>query len=134
MKNLDLFDGADYRDAMVFAQSEYLEMAEEPIADPITGATIELATTAGLLKGQKLAAAGKDTRDRRADQRSGHCQRYFRGDHYGHAGACAKATRANRFRSTPTWRRRPTVRASKNCSAPATPVQSSKAFRCASRR
>ena len=59
-ENLDLFDGADYRDAMVFAQSEYLEMAEEPIADPITGATIELATTAGLLKGQKLAASGKD--------------------------------------------------------------------------
>lgn len=61
-ENLDLFDGADYRDAMVFAQSEYLAMAEEPIADPITGAQVELAIpAAGLTKGQRLAAAGKDS-------------------------------------------------------------------------
>ena len=47
---------------MVFAQSEYLAMAEEPIADPITGAQVELAIpAAGLTKGQRLAAAGKDS-------------------------------------------------------------------------
>src|SRR6185436_2777077 len=61
-ENLDLFDDADYRDAMVFAQSEYLEIAEEPIADPITGAQVELAiSSAGLIKGQRLAASGKDS-------------------------------------------------------------------------
>ena len=61
-ENLDLFDGADYRDTMVFGQSEFLEMAEEPIVEPITGASIELAKIPeGLVKGQVLAASGIDS-------------------------------------------------------------------------
>jgi hypothetical protein len=61
-ENLDLFDGADYRDTMVFAQSQFLEMAEEPITDPIAGGTIELEKIpVGLVKGQMLAASGKDS-------------------------------------------------------------------------
>ena len=61
-ENLTLFDGADYRDTMVFAQSEFLDMAEEPIEDAITGAVIELASSAAtLVPGQQLAAAGKDS-------------------------------------------------------------------------
>ncbi len=61
-ENLTLFDSADYRDTMVFAQSEFLEMAEEPIDDPISGAVIELGNDAGsLVPGQQLAASGKDS-------------------------------------------------------------------------
>jgi hypothetical protein len=60
-ENLSLFDGADYRDTMVFAQSEFLEMAEEPIDQPIIGAGVELASdVASLVPGQQLAASGKD--------------------------------------------------------------------------
>ena len=61
-ENLDLFDGADYRDTMVFAQSEFLETAEQPIEDPITGASIELEDSAhGLTPGRQLAVSGKDS-------------------------------------------------------------------------
>jgi len=61
-ENLDLFDGADYRDTMVFAQSELLEMAEVPIEDVITGAAIELGKIPdGLVAGQQLVATGKDS-------------------------------------------------------------------------
>jgi uncharacterized phage protein gp47/JayE len=68
-ENLSLFQSA-YRDTMVFAQSELLEIAESPFFDagtkellpPVTGATIPLAKTPpGLTKGQWLAASGKDT-------------------------------------------------------------------------
>src|SRR6266550_2662968 len=68
-ENLPLFQSA-YRDTMVFAQSELLEIAESPFFDPgtkellppVTGATIPLAKTPpGLTKGQWLAASGKDT-------------------------------------------------------------------------
>src|SRR5205823_14577 len=41
-ENLDLFRN-HYREAMVFAQSELLEIAQAPIGTPITGATIQLA-------------------------------------------------------------------------------------------
>jgi predicted phage baseplate assembly protein len=59
-ENLALFDGADYRDTMVFAQSELLEMAEEPIDDAISGAAIELEQSADdLVAGQQLVATGK---------------------------------------------------------------------------
>jgi len=61
-ENLTLFDGADYRDTMVFAQSELLEMAEEPIDDVITGAAVELEQSADdLVAGQQLVATGKDS-------------------------------------------------------------------------
>lgn len=61
-ENLDLFDGSDYRDTMVFAQSEFLEMAEQPIEDPVTGATVELENSAhGLTPGRQLAVSGKDS-------------------------------------------------------------------------
>ncbi len=61
-ENLNLFDGADYRDTMVFAQSEFLEMAEEPIEDAIGGAAIELGKIPdGLVAGQQLVATGKDS-------------------------------------------------------------------------
>jgi predicted phage baseplate assembly protein len=59
-ENLDLFRN-HYRDTMVFAQSELLEIAEAPITTPITGATIQLAQApSGLIKGQRLIASGKD--------------------------------------------------------------------------
>ncbi|HUI06054.1 MAG TPA: putative baseplate assembly protein [Verrucomicrobiae bacterium] len=67
-ENLDKFQ-AHYRDTMVFAQSEPLDLAEAPLVDettgkliPITGATIPLAQPpTGLVKGQWLAASGKDS-------------------------------------------------------------------------
>ncbi len=68
-ENLSLFQTA-YRDTMVFAQSELLEIAESPFFDPgtkellppVTGATIPLVKApTGLTKGQWLAASGKDT-------------------------------------------------------------------------
>jgi hypothetical protein len=61
-ENLKLFQTTSYRDTMVFAQSELLEIAEAPIVTPITGATIQLAQALlGLLKGQRLVASGKDS-------------------------------------------------------------------------
>ena len=60
-ENVTLFDGADYRDTMVFAQSELLEMAEEPINEAIGGAIVELdKDPGGVVPGQQLAASGKD--------------------------------------------------------------------------
>ncbi len=60
-EHLDLFDGSSYRDTLVFAQSELLEIAEFPIAAPITGAKVKLAKVAdGINIGQLLAASGKD--------------------------------------------------------------------------
>lgn len=61
-EHLDLFDQGDYRDTMVFAQSEFLEMAEVPIENAITGAAIELGKIpTDLVIGQQLAATGKDS-------------------------------------------------------------------------
>ncbi len=61
-ENLNLFQGAGYRDTMVFAQSELLEIAAQPITTPITGATVALAQMpSGLVKGQWLVASGKDS-------------------------------------------------------------------------
>jgi uncharacterized phage protein gp47/JayE len=61
-ENLNLFQTTSYRDTTVFAQSELLDIAEAPITTPITGATISLAQApAGLVKGQCLAASGKDS-------------------------------------------------------------------------
>jgi predicted phage baseplate assembly protein len=58
---LDDFKSA-YRDTMVFAQSELLEISEAPITTPITGATIPLAQPPlGLVIGQWLVASGKDS-------------------------------------------------------------------------
>lgn len=60
-ENLDQFQN-HYRDTMVFAQSEFLDTAEQPITAPITGATIQLAQApADLVKGQWLVASGKDS-------------------------------------------------------------------------
>jgi hypothetical protein len=60
-ENLDQFR-KNYRDTMVFAQSELLEMAEAPITTPVTGATIPLAQTpSGLVKGKWVIASGKDS-------------------------------------------------------------------------
>lgn len=61
-ENLSLFQGDNYRGTMVFAQSELLEMAEEPLTAPITGPTVALAQApSGLNKGQWLAASGNDS-------------------------------------------------------------------------
>jgi predicted phage baseplate assembly protein len=60
-ENLDKFQN-NYRETMVFAQSELLEIAQAPIETPITGATIQLAQAPlGLVKGQRLIASGKDS-------------------------------------------------------------------------
>lgn len=60
-ENLPLFQNR-YRDTMVFAQSELLEIATAPITNPVTGATIPLAQApAGLTKGQRLIASGRDS-------------------------------------------------------------------------
>ena len=61
-ENLTLFQGAHYREAMVFAQSEPLELAEEPIRTAITGRSVALATKVnGLAKGRVVVALGKDS-------------------------------------------------------------------------
>ncbi len=60
--NLSSFGGGNLRGTMVFAQSEFLDMAEQPISDPISGPTVLLAQNpGGLVKGQWLAASGKDS-------------------------------------------------------------------------
>ena len=60
--NLSSFGGGNLRRTMVFAQSEFLDMAEQPITDPISGRTVLLAQNpGGLVKGQWLAASGKDS-------------------------------------------------------------------------
>jgi hypothetical protein len=69
-ENLNLFQTTSYRDTMVFAQSELLEIAESPYFDPkthdllppVSGATIPLAQApSGLVKGQRLVASGRDS-------------------------------------------------------------------------
>jgi len=61
-ENLPLFQSSNYRETMVFAQSELLEIAEGPITSPVTGATIPLARApSGLVKGQRIVASGKDS-------------------------------------------------------------------------
>ena len=61
-ENLPLFQRSNYRETMVFAQSELLEIAEAPITAPVTGATIPLARApSGLVKGQRIVASGKDS-------------------------------------------------------------------------
>jgi hypothetical protein len=61
-ENLNLYQGAGYRDTMVFAQSEHFEMAEQPITTPITGPIITLAQApSDFMKGQWLVASGKDS-------------------------------------------------------------------------
>ncbi|HUL53043.1 MAG TPA: putative baseplate assembly protein [Opitutaceae bacterium] len=61
-ENLASFGGANLRGTMVFAQSEFLEMAESPITGAITGATVALAPApTGLVKGQWLVASGQDS-------------------------------------------------------------------------
>src|ERR1019366_4849755 len=50
------------RNTAVFAQSELVELAEQPLTEPITGAQIPLAQApSGLVKGQWLVASGKDS-------------------------------------------------------------------------
>src|SRR4029077_19536663 len=52
----------DRRNTLVFAQSELLEIADAPITTVVTGTTIPLAQPpSGLVKGQWLAASGKDS-------------------------------------------------------------------------
>jgi hypothetical protein len=61
-ENLPLFQRSNYRETMVFAQSELLEIAEAPITSPVTGTTIQLARApSGLVKGQRIVASGKDS-------------------------------------------------------------------------
>ena len=51
----------ELRTTTVFAQSELLELTEQPIADAVTGATVALAQMpTGLVKGQWLVASGND--------------------------------------------------------------------------
>src|SRR5262249_4021552 len=52
----------DLRNTLVFAQNEALEMSEQPVTAPVTGATIDLAQpSAGLVVGQWLVASGTDS-------------------------------------------------------------------------
>ena len=61
-EHLDYFDQSSYRDTLVFAQSELLEIAEFPLTGPITGTTVKLAEVPdGIKVGQLLAASGKDS-------------------------------------------------------------------------
>ncbi len=61
-ENLAGFGAANLRETMVFAQSEFLDMAEQPLTAAVTGATIPLARApSGLVKGQWLVASGKDS-------------------------------------------------------------------------
>ena len=60
-EHLDAFDGSSYRDTLVFAQSELLEIAEFPLTEAISGTNVKLAAAPdGLEIGQALAASGKD--------------------------------------------------------------------------
>lgn len=59
--NLGKFDGVNYRSVAVFGQSEMLEIADEPLTVPITGAQIILfEPPRDLKKGQLLVASGHD--------------------------------------------------------------------------
>jgi predicted phage baseplate assembly protein len=60
-ENLTLFQAEHYRETMAFAQSERLDMAEEPIATAMTGRSVTLTPKVnGLAKGQVVVALGKD--------------------------------------------------------------------------
>jgi hypothetical protein len=63
-ENLDLFDGADYRSATVFAQSEELPYGEAPVPEPVVrGDTIVLdRLVTDLAVGRTLIVRGKRTR------------------------------------------------------------------------
>ena len=76
-EHLNLFDHGAYRDTVVFAQSELLEMDEEPIPDPVSGATIELAKAARRV-GRRSNARDVRKRQcyRRSDKRSRHDRRH----------------------------------------------------------
>ncbi len=63
-EHLQDFDStsAIYRSTVVFAQSERLTIAEEPVTAAITGNTVELAAASeGLTKNQLLVASGKNS-------------------------------------------------------------------------
>jgi len=61
-EHLDYFDQSSYRDTLVFAQSEWLEIAEFPLTEPITGTTVKLAEVPdGIKVGQLLVVSGKDS-------------------------------------------------------------------------
>jgi hypothetical protein len=60
-ENLALFQGGHYRETMIFAQSERLDMAEEPITTAMTGRNVTLTPKVdGLVKGRVVVALGKD--------------------------------------------------------------------------
>jgi predicted phage baseplate assembly protein len=60
-EHLSWFAGHDYRDTLVFAQSEELKLAQRPLLDPITGARVPLADVPSDIQvGQFLAASGTD--------------------------------------------------------------------------
>ena len=133
-ENLDLFDGADYRDTMVFAQSEFLEMAEVPIEDVITGATIELAKIpVGLVVNQPLAATGNDSVSGDAINEVVKISA-IDGATITVTPHSPRVTRAPVSLSTPMSPRRPMVKPSRNCSAAATLVKNSRLSNCTSRR
>lgn len=61
-ENLNLFQTTGYRDTTIFTQSELLEISEQPITTPISGATITLnQSPKEIVKGQWLVASGKDS-------------------------------------------------------------------------
>jgi predicted phage baseplate assembly protein len=60
-ENLALFQGGHYRETMIFAQSERLDMAEEPITTAMTGRNVTLTPKVdGLVKGRVVVALCKD--------------------------------------------------------------------------
>jgi hypothetical protein len=62
-ENLTGFDGGNYRETAVFAQSERLELAETPITEPVWGSAIELdRLVEGLEAGRRLIVRGRRPR------------------------------------------------------------------------
>ncbi|MDX1530745.1 MAG: putative baseplate assembly protein, partial [Rhodothermales bacterium] len=60
-EDLDRRFGAYLRSVVVYGESEELTVAEEPVADPASGATVELdALVEGLAEGQRVAVTGFD--------------------------------------------------------------------------
>ena len=70
-EHLDLFDGSSYRDTLVFAQSELLEIAEFPMteADQWNECKARRWHADGIEIGQALAASGKDVRPARPSRK-----------------------------------------------------------------
>lgn len=61
--SLDSFDGGDYRQVAVYAQSEELDLAEAPIADPVVGDDVVLdRVVADLPAGRLLMVRGKQAK------------------------------------------------------------------------